>query len=35
MAEIKWIKIATEVFDNRKIRQIEIGSSVILVKSLF
>ena len=34
MAEIKWIKIATEVFDNRKIRQIEImpeGDSILVI----
>ena len=34
MADIKWIKIATEVFDNRKIRQIEImpdGDSILVI----
>lgn len=34
MAEVKWIKIATEIFDNRKIKQIESlpdGDSVIII----
>ncbi len=34
MAEIKWIKIATDIFDNRKIRQIEMlpeGDSIIVI----
>lgn len=34
MAEVKWIKIATEMFDNRKIRQIENlpdGDSIIVI----
>lgn len=34
MADVKWIKIATEVFDNRKIKQIEKmpdGDSIIVI----
>ena len=34
MADIKWIKIATEIFDNRKIKQIENlpdGDSIIVI----
>ena len=34
MAEIKWIKLATDIFDNRKIRQIEMlpeGDSIIVI----
>ena len=33
MANVKWIKIVTDVFDNRKIRQIELmpDSDAILV----
>ena len=34
MAEIKWIKIATNMFDNRKIRQIEVlpdGDAIIVI----
>lgn len=34
MADVKWIKLATEVFDNRKIRQIECmpdGDGIIVV----
>ena len=34
MAEVKWIKIATEIFDNRKIKQIENlpdGDSIIVI----
>ena len=34
MAEIKWIKIATDMFDNRKIKQIEIlpdGDAIIVI----
>lgn len=34
MADIKWIKIATEVFDNRKIKQIECmpdGDTIIVI----
>lgn len=34
MAEIKWIKIVTDIFDNRKIRQIEFmpeGDSIIVI----
>ena len=34
MAEIKWIKLATNIFDNRKIRQIEMlpeGDSIIVI----
>jgi predicted phage replisome organizer len=34
MADVKWIKIATEVFDNRKIKQIERmpeGDAIIVV----
>lgn len=34
MSEVKWIKIATNIFDNRKIRQIECipdGDSIIVV----
>lgn len=34
MAEIKWIKIATNIFDNRKIRQIETmpeGDAIIVI----
>lgn len=34
MAEVKWIKIATEVFDNRKIKQIEVmpeGDSILVI----
>ena len=34
MAEVKWIKLATNIFDNRKIRQIETlpdGNAVIVV----
>lgn len=34
MAEIKWIKLATNLFDNRKIRQIEMlpeGDSIIVI----
>lgn len=34
MAEVKWIKLATNIFDNRKIRQIETlpdGTAVIVV----
>ncbi len=34
MADVKWIKLATNVFDNRKIRQIEIlpdGDSIIVI----
>ena len=33
MADIKWIKIVTDMFDNRKIRQIECipdGDSIIV-----
>lgn len=34
MAEVRWIKIATNIFDNRKIKQIEClpdGASIILI----
>lgn len=34
MSDVKWIKLATNVFDNRKIRQIEIlpnGDSIIVI----
>lgn len=34
MAEVKWIKISTEIFDNRKIKQIESlpdGDSIIVI----
>ena len=34
MAEVKWIQIATDVFDNRKIKQIEVmpdGDAVIVI----
>lgn len=34
MADIKWIKLATNIFDNRKIRQIEMlpeGDSIIVI----
>lgn len=34
MAEVKWIKMATDIFDNRKIRQIESmpeGDSIIVI----
>jgi predicted phage replisome organizer len=34
MADVKWIKLATDIFDNRKIRQIEClpdGDSIIVV----
>lgn len=34
MAEVKWIKISTEIFDNRKIKQIEAlpdGDSIIVI----
>ena len=34
MADIKWIKLATDIFDNRKIRQIEMlpeGDSIIVI----
>ena len=34
MADIKWIKIVTDMFDNRKIRQIEClpdGDSIIVI----
>lgn len=34
MAEIKWIKIVTDIFDNRKIRQIEVlpdGDTIIVI----
>lgn len=34
MAEVKWIKIVTDIFDNRKIRQIEImpeGDSILVI----
>ena len=34
MAEVKWIKVAADIFDNRKIRQIEImpeGDSIIVI----
>lgn len=34
MVEVKWIKIATQIFDNRKIRQIEAmpeGDSIIVI----
>jgi hypothetical protein len=34
MAEVKWIKLATDIFDNRKIRQIEQmpdGDAIIVV----
>ena len=34
MAEVKWIKIVTEIFDNRKIRQLESlpdGDSIIVI----
>ena len=34
MADVKWIKIATDIFDNRKIEQIEAlpeGDSIIVI----
>lgn len=34
MAEVKWIKIVTDIFDNRKIRQIEImpdGDTILVI----
>lgn len=34
MADVKWIKIVTDIFDNRKIRQIEImpeGDSILVI----
>lgn len=34
MAEVKWIKIVTDIFDNRKIRQIEVlpdGDTIIVI----
>ena len=34
MADVKWIKLSTEIFDNRKIRQIEClpdGDGIIVV----
>lgn len=34
MAEVKWIKMATNLFDNRKIRQIEVlpdGNAIIVI----
>ena len=34
MADVKWIKVATDIFDNRKIKQIEImpeGDSIIVI----
>ena len=34
MAEVKWIKIVTDIFDNRKIKQIEVmpeGDSILVV----
>lgn len=34
MAEVKWIKIATDIFDNRKIKQIEVlpdGDTIIVI----
>ena len=34
MSEVKWIKIVTDIFDNRKIRQIEImpdGDTVLVI----
>lgn len=34
MGEVKWIKIATQIFDNRKIRQIEVfpeGDAIIVI----
>lgn len=34
MADVKWIKIATDIFDNRKIKQIEAmpkGEAIIVI----
>ena len=34
MADVKWIKMATDIFDNRKIRQIEClpdGDAIIVI----